>query len=274
MGLFKKQECAICGGEAKLVTRTALADGNYLCSNCSLCIPKYMEKSIKNNYTIDDFNGFKNYLNTENKILKEKFRETKAYYKLHMDAVNKIMYIGKRITDDTVFLKFSDIEEFELSFSGDEFKEGVLGDKVTGKVLFLIKYAYPFFYHEEVLDYAVKTSAKKTFFGSKVSYSNPPEMDEFLEFFYKAWGRALDDEKERLEEELHNEYKSAGTEPDELKQALALFMFDSLQEVTPESLRAQRNRLMKTYHPDTGTEADNKFAQKINSAYEIIKNNI
>jgi len=32
--------------------------------------------------------------------------------------------------------------------------------------------------------------------------------------------------------------------------------------------------LMKTYHPDTGSVTDNKFAQKINSAYEIIKSNI
>lgn len=274
MGLLKKKECAICGREAKIMTRTALADGNYLCSDCGFCIPKYMETSVKNSYTIDDFNGFKNYLNTESKVLKEKFRETKSYYTLHIDAVNKIMYIGKRITEDTLFLKFSDIEEFELTFSADEFKEGILGDKVTGKVLFLIKYAYPSFYHEEVLDYAVKTSAKKSFFGSKVSYSNPPEMDEFLEFFYKAWGKALDAEQKRLEEELYNEYKSAWSEPDELQQALSLFMFDSIEEVTLEFLRAQRNRLMKTYHPDTGSETDNKFAQKINAAYEIIKSNI
>ncbi len=274
MGLFKKKECAICGNEAKLLGRTELADGNYLCKECSSCIPKHMYKSVIERYTLDDFNGFKNYLQTENKSLKSKFRETASYFELHLDNENKLMYIGKKIDNDTVFIKLTDIEEFEIEFNPNEYKEGVFGDKVTGKIVCLVQCSYPYFYYETVLEPYATTTFKKSLLGKSKSYSNPANMDDFLLAFNRSWVRALEDENDRIDQEIRYIYENAETISDELSQALALFMFDSLEEVTLEALKSQRNRLMKTYHPDTGTEADNKFAQKINNAYEIIKNNI
>lgn len=56
----------------------------------------------------------------------------------------------------------------------------------------------------------------------------------------------------------------------DIEKALAIFMFDSLDEVTEEALKKQRNKLIKVYHSDSGEENE-KYAQKINSAYELIK---
>ena len=64
--------------------------------------------------------------------------------------------------------------------------------------------------------------------------------------------------------------KKTSSASEQLQKALALFMFDSLNDVTAESLKAQRNRLIKSFHPDTGSEDDNKYAQKINEAYMIL----
>ena len=54
--------------------------------------------------------------------------------------------------------------------------------------------------------------------------------------------------------------------------ALNLFMLD--EGYTLEELKKQRNRLLKSFHPDEGSEETKKYAQKINGAYEILKRKI
>ena len=56
----------------------------------------------------------------------------------------------------------------------------------------------------------------------------------------------------------------------DISKALALFMFDSLEDVTEEKLKKQRNMLLKAYHPDEGI-ADDTYSQRINTAYSLIK---
>ena len=56
---------------------------------------------------------------------------------------------------------------------------------------------------------------------------------------------------------------------DEVQKALALFMFDSVADLTVEALKAQRNKLIKAFHPDQG-ESDEAYAKKINAAYELL----
>lgn len=53
-------------------------------------------------------------------------------------------------------------------------------------------------------------------------------------------------------------------------------MFDSIDEVTKDSLKKQRNALNKAFHPDND-EQNEAYSQKINAAYELlsgmVKNN-
>lgn len=59
----------------------------------------------------------------------------------------------------------------------------------------------------------------------------------------------------------------------ELKAALNLFMFDSLNNISTSELHSQRNRLIKAFHPD-GDIDTTIYAQKINEAYQILKSYI
>lgn len=60
---------------------------------------------------------------------------------------------------------------------------------------------------------------------------------------------------------------------DQLRAALSLFMYESISEVTLESLKSRRNKLIKSFHPDNSNE-DAIYTQKINAAYELIKKSI
>ena len=52
--------------------------------------------------------------------------------------------------------------------------------------------------------------------------------------------------------------------------ALSLFMLE--EGYTMDELKKQRNRLMKSFHPDEDDAETVRYAQKINCAYEILKN--
>ena len=50
---------------------------------------------------------------------------------------------------------------------------------------------------------------------------------------------------------------------------LPIVEFDSVDEVTEESLKQQRNVLMKAFHPDNNEDGE-KYAKKINDAYDLL----
>ena len=268
MALFKEIYCARCGKKTNMLFRTKLADGNYLCSDCTSMIPDYMMHSVRTSpcYTLDGYKNLVEYINFSNLVLRSLFQETHAYYNIHLDVDHGLFYIGKSINDNTVFLRMRYIDDYNLTFSAEEIKEGTFGDKITGKVLFRIQMGHPIFYHEEVLDYNSRVKAKKAFFGTEYRYENPKGMDEFLLFFEAAIVADL----EAYQASLEDEYGGA-EETTELQQAMSLFMIDDLSTVTFESIKEQRNRLIKTFHPDTTSDSNTKYAQKINSAYDILK---
>ena len=61
-------------------------------------------------------------------------------------------------------------------------------------------------------------------------------------------------------------YQSADTS---YVSALSLFMLE--EGYTMDELKKQRNRLMKSFHPDEDDAETVRYAQKINCAYEILK---
>lgn len=264
MGLLSKVECAECRNPAGPIMRVKLNDGNYICSKCARIIPTYAYGNLLQDYSLDDFHAFKKYIQFSKEQLAPIFEETASYYTIHLDDTHGLFYLGNPYDKEKIFLKLENVLIFDLVYNGKEFSSGVTGQKVEGDVLFEIAVSEPFFKHEEKLATGIKAKAKKTLFGSKVSYENPKGMDDFVQAFSFAWNECLDEK-----------YGSDNQTPDsELKQAMALFMLDSLDDVTLECLKAQRNRLIKAFHPDKGDLDDTKFAQKINNAYDILKNAI
>ena len=98
-------------------------------------------------------------------------------------------------------------------------------------------------------------------------------MDEFLHYFYKAWETAINEKTAQLEAEAwqNNEQYQESAIPSQLQQAMALFMIDDLNGLTLDDIKQRRNRLIKTFHPDHGGAGDTQYAQKINSAFEVLK---
>lgn len=268
MGLFKEIRCARCRDVTKLLTRTKLSDGNYLCSKCTKAIPYYIHSCLSDRYTIEMYDNLLNYLTYSNEILRLKFHETQSYHSLHIDTESRIFYIGSGITDETLFLEFKNISRFNMLFKPEDMKDGVLGTKVTGKILFELGMDTPYFYFEEVLTSNAKAKAKKTFFGNHIEYENPAGMDDFLFYFNHCWEMALEEADESF---YDTSYDNVDENSSKLSQAMALFMLDEIDTVSLEQLKTIRNRLIKTFHPDLGNEGDVKHAQKINEAYEIIK---
>lgn len=270
MGIFTEIYCAVCNEKTSVFTRTKLTDGSYICSKCMKFVPSYMRNSFRSSYDLDDYRALRRYAEYSNDVLRPLFHETHKYYSLHIDAEHLIFYIGDWIDDKTLFLRFDHLTEFDLVYHADEFKEGMAGDKVYGRLLLKVKMNYPYFYYETILDEKVKAKAKKAFFGTKIEYENPKGMDEFLWHITEAWKTSLDDPD--LDDE--DDEISGSAPSNELSQAMALFMIDDLSAVTLSELKEQRNRLIKTFHPDKASANDTKYAQKINSAYDILKKHV
>lgn len=187
MGLFKEIYCAECGEKTKLLARTSLADGNYLCSKCMSIVPSYMKKTVTDRYTLEAYKDFKEYVEETNKESKDTFRETHSFYDLHIDTVNRMFYIDDHSAKDILYLDFCEIEQFDLTFRPEEYKDGLFGDKVKGKIYIELEVNDPYFYYEDVMATDVKAKAQKSMFGGKVKYDNPEGMDEFLHYFERAW---------------------------------------------------------------------------------------
>ncbi len=268
MGLFKEIYCADCNEKTNIFFRTKLKDGHYLCSKCMKKIPAYMKRYFKQEYTLEDYNHFKDYIEYSNQYLKPVFQETHKFHGIHIDSDDQIFYIGYGIDENTLFLNFANLVDFDLIFKPEEFKEGIIGSKVKGDIVMGITMKNPVFHHEEILASGAKAKARKALFGATIRYDNPKGMDLFIDAFASAWEEAL--EKERKE---YYDYDDSvvNTNLSDLQQAMALFMIDNLDDITLSSLKLHRNRLMQTFHPDTSSADDTKYAQKINAAYEVLK---
>ena len=106
-----------------------------------------------------------------------------------------------------------------------------------------------------------------------MDFEHPKGMEEFKTFFDLAHRHALEELIRRMEDEYAEREYTTEKEapPSELQQAMALFMIDDLSGVTLAQVKEQRNRLIKMFHPDTGSDEDTRYAQKINAAYEVLK---
>ena len=266
MGLFKEVFCSECGKKAGLLTRTKLIDGKYLCSDCTADIPSYIMECVSEYYDYEDFKALKGYIKYSNETLKPKFNETASYEKLHIDEDNKLFYISTGFFGEPLYLEFANVSSFDMDYQAETVKEGLIGDKVFGSVIVDLRMAVPKFAYIKVLAKDVKAKAKTNFLGTKVTYECPKKMEEFVIRFMTAWNEALED--------IQQEYAQESVNMNELEKAKVLFMLDDIDDISLEDIKEQRNRLIRMFHPDAGNDSDTKYAQKINNAYEILKNAI
>lgn len=72
--------------------------------------------------------------------------------------------------------------------------------------------------------------------------------------------------------EQQREYAGYQSTDVEYRAALSLFMLE--EGYTLDELKKQRNRLMKTFHPDEDDAEMTRYAQKINNAFSLLKTRI
>lgn len=263
VGVFRKPaKCQSCGSSIKGTEQTLLGPGKVvLCKECASKIHPQIFSYAKNNWSYKDYTDYVAW-EKETKDERGQFNPDCEYgCKLSIDTERGLFSIGAGKSGRLVF-RFTDLTDYELNFKPEEVKEGLLGDKVEGDEFIAVELARPRVYLEYVINYGVKLKLrKKGILSSKYEYDL---SDGFLEAI-RAFTLCVYIEVAKRKGAYQQETQNIG----EIEKALALFMFDSMDEVTESNLRQQRNTLIKAFHPDNN-ESNEAYSQKINAAYELL----
>ncbi|MBR6510354.1 MAG: hypothetical protein IKT38_07095 [Clostridia bacterium] len=251
--IFKKSDkdihCANCATRTGVITRQWLLDDKCLCVNCQNAIPTYFQRNY-GSLTFDTYKVMESYMLEESKELGKQFKKKYTFLDLQLDAVNGILRY-KTSNANPLYVKLENILNFCLDYHNS-----------TSSITMTLECIEPYFLIHEDLILA----------GSEY------ECNQFMNYYHSI--RTMREGENYLHKEQGGakfEYESfVNNNSDEvqLQKALALFMFDSINEVTVETLKAQRNRLIKSFHPDANSDDNTRYAQKINEAYELIHNHL
>lgn len=264
-GVFRKEaECQACGTSVKGTEQTLLGpNGVVLCKHCAAKIHPRIMPYAKTDWNFEDYND---YISWEEETKEERNQFDPDYdYRniLSIDMDHGLFSVGSGKKAGMVF-RFADIDSYELNFKPQELKEGILGDKVQGDEYITLQLSRPNVYLEEVVNYGVKVRArKKGIISTKFEYGFSKEFSEIVRAF--AICVYLESQTRKKANDIIQESQRIS----EIEKALALFMFDSMDEVTTENLKKQRNALIKAFHPDKN-ETNEAYSQKINAAYDLL----
>ena len=265
MGVFRKpSKCQNCGKTLK-GTEQRVFDGNIpfcLCKECADKIHPQILSYAKNNWSYTDYI---NYLTWEDATKEERaqFNPDVKYglCELKIDTERGLFSIGLGMNGGLVF-RFADLSDYELDFKPEKVDESFFGDTIRGDEFITVELTVPKVYIEEIIKPRVELCAnKKGFLSSKYEYALSEEFTEII----RAFTLCIYIENEKRNGEYQRETMNIG----EVEKALALFMFDSMDDVTQDSLKKQRNALIKAFHPDNDEQNDS-YSQKINAAYDLL----
>lgn len=233
-----------------------------LCKDCFSKIHPKISKYAKDNWSYAEYSD---YLAWDDATREERaqFRPTDEYgyiVKLKIDTERCLFTIGDGKND--IVLRFADIRDFDINFKPEKLKEGVFSTKVKGSEYVAVELITPALYIEEILHYGASYKLReKGFINKQYEYDFSEEFMDIIRAFticIYIVENAMNEQMDMSEHDI-----------DEIQKALALFMFDSMEEVTEDSLKRQRNTMIKAFHPDNN-ENNEAYSQKINTAYELL----
>lgn len=277
-GFFRKKgECRHCGKKLKGTEQTVIGAGEnefILCSDCASKIHKQiLDAAGDEEWTYQDYLDCLAWYD-ETAEERARFKPDASYEggtawagenTLEIDTENLLFRVGTKKQPREVF-RFADIVNYKLEFVPEKVDTSFLGNQVNGKEFIRFELIQPRVTIERTLKVATYDLKKKGIFNPDYKYKLPEEFNNIIirfllcVMFCAALRQAAQNGGARQEE-------SRAAETDK---ALALFMFDSIADVTEESLKRQRDVLIKAFHPDNGEE-NTAYAQKINAAYVILK---
>ncbi|MGN1165950.1 MAG: hypothetical protein ACI4S2_05975 [Lachnospiraceae bacterium] len=268
-GVFRKQgECQHCGKTLKGTEQQVFKSVPFiLCGECANRIHSDLLEYAKSNWSYSDYTDYLTW-EKETKEERSQFAPDAEYgdvWKLKVDTERGLFSLDSGIVEGLVF-RFADLVDYQLDFAPEEIKEGVFGDKVKGNEYVTVKMAAPNIFFTRVMKYDVKLKLRiKGFLNTKYEYEL---SDGFMEVI-RAFTICAYIEDERRNGAMQEEAINIG----EVEKALALFMFDTIDEVSEEQLKKQRNALIKAFHPDNN-EQNEAYSQKINAAYDLLSSMI
>jgi len=283
-GVFSKpQPCKHCGKELKGTeqkrftgvslmgalygeTETAMPESFVLCQDCFNKIHPQLVMFAQSSWKYSDYT---NYLEWEEQTKEERsaFKPDIEYgefrSELKIDQERGLFSIGSGKSGGLV-LRFEDLIEYDVNYEPKELKEGFLNDKIIGDEYIKITTKVPSLLLTNTLHSDVKYKAKvQGILNPKYGYEFSDEFYNIIRVFSIC--AYLAENKNNNDQTSESNMQNIG----ELQKALALFMFDDINEVTEEALKQQRNTMIKAFHPDNNT-SNEAYSQKINTAYELL----
>ncbi|MCR4611900.1 MAG: hypothetical protein K5644_08385 [Lachnospiraceae bacterium] len=264
-GVFRKAaKCGYCGNMVDGPQQTILeTNEEVLCPNCAKRIHPQIKEYAKENWNLQDYS---NYITWDDDTREERSRfQPDCTYgrvdKLALDTERGLFMISRN--NDGLVLRIRDLFDYDFNFRPDKVEDKLLSNTVFGTEYMTADFSFPKIFIEGTLDECVQLDAKKKgVISPKYEYELRTGFLDIIRAF-SICGYII---FQRMEDSNNQTSRDIG----EIEKALALFMFDSMDEVTEETLKQQRNALIKAFHPDNN-DTNEGYSQKINDAYELLK---
>lgn len=262
--------CVVCN-KNYIIGGTVLQDGNSICPKCFSNIPHDLKNIAKVHWNYNDYVRYKNYVEK-----RAPFRPTLKIGPFWCDKASKL-YKPSYLSG---IYPMRMLKSFEIKFVPKK----VIFGKAIGETYIHINSLMPKYEATYLLNkYAI---ADGYYDDKHVFVHGMPTklvtlhtvlnncLSEIQEEMQQKEAEYKDKHRHKESHHTNNEHNATNNSKNtHLSEAMALFMMENLDVLTEHELRTIRNRLMKSFHPDSSNDAD-KYAQKINEAYEILKNNI
>ncbi len=269
MGLFSRPvyNCAHCGKQVKEKDAFVLGwkrqQGE--CVLCTECFGKMRSAAITDfaseYWSYEDYLDYlKWYTDTANE--RDAFTPTYSYNYILLDTVHGTFSINGNAE---VVFRLPDLERVEFSYQIIEAKEGLIKQYAYVETYMSFTLRHPRLNSRATMNPFLKVPIKSNGNKGEKVLVFPPEYDSFAQTFMAAVQDFAYSEEQKS--------TSITQTANDIQMALALFMFDSMEEVTIESLRKQRNTLIKAFHPDNAEENES-YSKKINAAYETLLSHV
>lgn len=259
------KKCYCCGNPLPLFGRRKIR-GEVICKTCFMKIPLRLRIDRKR---IDGVtaNRIVSRYDTDGKQYLKRFVETAKYGPLHVDGVHGLFAVcepkkidanGKIIGEFADVYSLLELEDYEITTK--------IG-KPSGRTVYC---GVDFFFELSSPHLRIKQTIKpkalcmtKQIDSETMAIQEPADLSFFRSVFFQAYKSAVEKYNQRIEG-LYPTHHSF-----ELLKARSLFMLE--EDYTKDALKRQRNRLLKTYHPDEGADDEClMYAQKINDAYHLL----
>ena len=259
--LRRTKACSCCGKQLKgnkqiICNNEDKSEKFVVCKDCFDKIPGSLTYNFQYKWGKDCFVNYCNWFDgfeEQRKI----FRPTLECGTLKIDVENKLFSVGEAIPQKAIY-SFNSVFTHDFSCDVDEKKAKQIGRKHTDLYINMFYFLGNPCINDNICIKVTTCSVEKSgFLNKKRNYE-----------FEHGEGYVLQMFSALVYEAQHKNDKNV-VELDELQKALALFMFDSLSDLTAEDIKAQRNTLIKAFHPDN-VDSDASYSQKINEAYEVL----